>query len=106
MQGWDPYTQDLRGRYYGPTATDRRHILNVNYSYQIPAFQESRLVRQVLKDWQVSGITKFTTGAPVSPTCSSNTAGIANSDPSLTGVAVRCQLVGNPFAVSPKGTTH
>ena len=64
----------------------------------------------LLGDWQISGITKFQTGAPVTPVCSSNTAGIANSDPSLSGLppvttggtagilGTRCMLTGDPFA--------
>ena len=103
VQGWDPYTQDIRERYYGPTATDRRHLLSVNYWYVIPGPADvDSLLGRLLGDWQVSGITKFQTGAPAIPSCTSNNAGIANSDPSLTGLGtnaitgVRCDMVSDP----------
>ena len=46
MQGWDSVTEELYGeqglrdRYYGPPSVtqtqDRRHVMVINYSYQIP----------------------------------------------------------------------
>jgi hypothetical protein len=33
------------------------------------------------------------TGSNVNPTCNENLSGVANNDPSLTGVGVRCELV-------------
>ena len=104
VQGWDPYTQDIRERYYGPTATDRRHLFSVNYSYIIPGPADTNsLMGHLLGDWQISGITKFQTGAPATPGCTSNNAGIANSDPSLSGLGtnaitgVRCVMISDPY---------
>ena len=103
MQGYDPYTQDQRARYYGPTAVDRRHIMSLNYSYILPS-PSGHLLQQVFGDWQVSGITKFQTGAPATPGCTSTGAGIANIDPSLTGLGtnaitgVRCQMLSDPYS--------
>ena len=75
----------------------------MNYSYLIPGPAEpNSLLSHLLGDWQVSGITKFQTGAPAIPGCTSNNAGIANSDPSLTGLGtnaitgVRCDMVSDP----------
>jgi hypothetical protein len=45
----------------------------------------------------------------VTPGCTSNNAGIANSDPSLTGIGtnvitgVRCQMTGDPYAGFTRG---
>jgi hypothetical protein len=111
MQGYDQYTdaiggeEALRARYWGPTPVDRRHNLVVNYSYQIPSPWQNRALQIALGDWQVSGVTKFLSGIAVTPACTSNNAGIANTDPSLSGLGtgtmvthVRCMLVGDPYS--------
>jgi len=128
MQGYDEYTADpnvtmanvggsavvggpdaLHARYWGPTAVDRKHNLVVNYSYQIPsALKSVKGVNWVVRDWQISGVTKFISGTAVNPSCSSTVAGVANSDPTYTGVTARCQLTGQPifsgFTVDPDPT--
>jgi len=115
-QGYDPYTDQvggaeaIRARYWGPTADDRRHNLRVNYSYDIPSFTEMPVVKQLLKDWQVSGVTSLLSGQAVTPSCTSNNPGIQNSDPSLSGLGtgtnvtnVRCELTGEPLFVAYTG---
>jgi hypothetical protein len=108
VQGWDFVTEELYGaqgirdRYYGPPSAsqnqDRRHILVFHYSYAIPNPTPSvPVLRTVLGDWEASGVTQFTTGNALNPTCDTNIAGVANSDPSLSGVAVRCELTGEPI---------
>jgi hypothetical protein len=119
MNGYDVYTdmmggaEALRSRYWGPTPVDRRHNLVVNYSYEVPnPTPNVTVLKHVLSNWQVSGITKFLSGTAVTPSCSSNNAGIANTDPSLTGLgtaansltAVRCMLVGDPFSGFEEGS--
>ena len=106
--GYDPYTDQLGGeqaihdRYWGPTAEDRRHNFVVNYSYDIPTLSKVPVVKQILSDWQVSGVTRILSGAAVTPTCTSNNPGVANSNPSLTdGITSRCDVVGDPFAFTP-----
>lgn len=105
MSGYDQYTEQiggeaaLRARYWGPTAVDRKHNLVINYSYQVPnPTPDRKILNLVLGEWQVSGVTKFLSGAAVTPTCTSNNAGIANSDPTLTGQTARCMLVADPFS--------
>jgi hypothetical protein len=97
-QGLDPYTNQ-RNWYYGPLNQDRSHLLSWNFAYNVPTFgAQSKLVKAVFGGWTVSGIGIVTTGAPVTPTCSS-TAAFPFSDPSLTGIGnnsisgVRCQVV-------------
>jgi hypothetical protein len=105
FQGYDVYTDELggadavRARYWGPTEVDRRHNLVVNYSYDIPGFSYGpAIVRQLMRDWQVSGVVKLQSGAAVTPSCSSNNSGIANTLPSLTeGLTASCQLTGEPI---------
>jgi hypothetical protein len=110
LTGYDPYTEaglvpgtDLRNRYYGAVATDRRQVLAANYTYTLPVPKARGVLRYLINDWQLSGITKYQTGAPITPACSTNTAGITNTDPTLTGVAIRCELVDNPYATAGGG---
>jgi len=52
---------------YADARTDRRHIFNATYVYELPFFKEdpNAILRWTLGGWQVSGITTFSTGAPV-----------------------------------------
>ena len=112
--GYDPYTDEIGGksaikaRYWGPTNENRRHNLVVNYSYNIPTFFSMPIVKQLLMDWQVSGVTRLLSGAPITPVCQSNNAGIANTNPSLTdgfyssNDTRRCQIVGDPYTLTPE----
>jgi hypothetical protein len=108
IQGWDFATEELGGRqalrdrYYGPPSAsqnqDRRHILVINYSYQIPNPTPTlAILKHILANWEASGVTQFTSGEAVTPTCNTNQSGVANTDPSLTGVAIRCELTGEPL---------
>jgi hypothetical protein len=83
---------------YGPTGTDRRHVLAVNYSYSVPkAATGFKPLNAVINGWTLSGTTLFQTGAAVSPGCSS-TAAFPVNDPTLTGQAARCQEIADPRA--------
>jgi hypothetical protein len=110
--GYDPYTDQIggeaaiRSRYWGPTTEDRRHHLSVTYSYNIPTFLNAPVLKYIASDWQVSGVTTLLSGQAVTPVCSSNNPGIANSNPSLTdgfyanNQTRRCDLVGDPFTLT------
>jgi outer membrane receptor protein involved in Fe transport len=89
----------VKQRYWGPTSVDRRHNLTVNYSYLIPTLRANKVVRAILGNWQISGVTKFLTGTAVNPSCSDTTnKGVQYSTPSLTnGVGARCVLTGEPI---------
>ena len=88
--GYDPYTDQIggeaaiRARYWGPTTDDRRHNVSATWSYDIPTLTEMPVIKQLLMDWQVSGIFRMLSGQAITPSCSSNTAGINNSNPTLT----------------------
>ena len=109
---WDFMTEELfgeqglRDRYLGPrTASDqgleRRHVLVFHYSYQIPTLNLP-IVKYILAGWEASGVTTMVTGDPINPSCGtgSGISGIANNDPSLTGVGSRCELVPGQSAFS------
>lgn len=108
--GWDPYhtgspipaayggTITLPGArqyYYGPTASDRKHYAGANFAYQLPTIRAmGKAGDYLLGGWTLSGVTSFSTGAAVSPTCTSSAAFPAN-DPTWTGLTPRCQVTGD-----------
>jgi hypothetical protein len=96
----DPYNKT--SWYYGPLSQDRTQNLSVNYSYPAPQIAKLGFVgKQILGNWTVAGIAHFHTGAPVTPTCSSISPGVDNSDPSLSGITARCQVIANPKDFQP-----
>jgi hypothetical protein len=109
IRNWDFMTEELFGeaglreRYYGPQTTSdqgqqRRHVLVVNYSYQIPEIDKP-VLRWILGGWEASGVTQWLTGDPINPSCGAgDPSGVANNDPSLSGVTsapnnLRCEYV-------------
>ena len=108
---YDPYTFELggeaavRARYWGPTPNDRRHNVTATFSYDIPSFVQTPGVKQLLADWQVSGVGRLLSGQAITPTCTSNNSGINNTNPSLTeglwvsnqALTQRCELTGEPI---------
>ncbi len=117
LQGYDFATEELYGkeglrdRYYGPPSAsqnqDRRHILVINYSYAIPnPTPDVPILKFMLGGWEAAGVTQFSTGNAVDPICGTNLSGVANTDPSLTGLFTaasttasngRCELTGEPI---------
>lgn len=62
---------DIRSEYQ-LAAFDRRHILSVNYVYELPFFQKQiGFVEKVLGGWQFNGIATYNTGLPFTVTTSS-----------------------------------
>jgi len=75
---------DIRSEYQR-AALDRRHILVVNYIYELPFFRkQENFVGKALGGWQASGILTYNSGLPFSPSTS-------NYDPAGTGA-----LLANP----------
>src|SRR2546425_1721496 len=117
LQGWDWATEELYGKqgirdlYYGPPSASqdqhRRHILVVHYSYEIPnPFENVPALKVALGGWEAAGVMQFTTGQAVNPVCGTNVSGVANTDPSLSGLFIaastdvtngRCELTGEPI---------
>jgi hypothetical protein len=58
-----------RDREWGPAGFDRKMVLSVDYVYYLPRLARGALNRpggrQFLNGWQVSGITRFWTGTPL-----------------------------------------
>ncbi len=59
---------DFRMRNYGKAGFDRTHNFVLNYLYDIPKLSsvwKSSAVKWVFDDWQLSGLTTFTSGSPL-----------------------------------------
>jgi hypothetical protein len=90
----NPY--DIRSE-YGRAQLDRRHILTVNYSYEIRFFDknENFLLRNILGGWQTSGIVTYQTGIPFTATTTNyDPAGLGFLGPSSAGG--RPEQIGDP----------
>ncbi len=64
----NPYL-NYRMRNYGKASFDRTHNLIVNYIYDIPKLSKlaggNVIVKSIFDNWQLSGLTSFTSGAPL-----------------------------------------
>ncbi|MEJ7709966.1 MAG: hypothetical protein WKF84_08920 [Pyrinomonadaceae bacterium] len=60
---------DTRGRSYGVLDTDRTHIFNISYNYNLPDVARggfrNAVTSGVLNGWQISGITTYQSGTPI-----------------------------------------
>ena len=90
----DPFNLDLD---IGPSATNRTHVANVTFIYELPFWKESHYVMQrMAAGWQVSGFGAFATGLPMN-------VGIIGNLAAASGTATRPDLVGNPNVVGSQG---
>ncbi len=65
--GSDPFDRSLT---YGPEGQDRAQVFALSYIYQLPSpakkhFGGNRVAEGMLDDWRLSGITKYSSGAPL-----------------------------------------
>lgn len=93
----DTYNQQLN---WGKSSNDVRHVLIINWVWEMPFFNKgnNRLVKSALGGWQVSGVTQFQTGAPITVARSDDYLGIGstNSKPwNLNGTPDRPQVFAN-----------
>jgi hypothetical protein len=89
---------DFRMRNYGRAGTDRLHNLVVNFIYSMPRVSRvwnNAFARGVLDNWELSGLTTFTSGAPMglgySLVVAQDLTGASGA-----GVDSRVNLVANP----------
>ena len=92
----DIYNQSAE---YGLASIHRKHILNVNYIYEIPFLRNSRnsFVRAALAGWEFSGVTTYQSGAPFSVTVPSDIAAIGVG-------SSRATVIGDPNLPSDQRT--
>ncbi len=91
----NPY--DIKSE-YGRAALDRRHILTINYIYELPFYKNQKgFVGKLLGGWQTSGIISYWTGIPFTAILTGGVydpAGIGFLGPSASGA--RPNQIGNP----------
>lgn len=88
---WAGRSQDEHNlnRWRGNSDIDRRHMLVLNYVYDLPFLKNGRgVAKQVLGGWQVSGITTFLSGTPLDIGC-----GLAGLNTGIGG-GMRCNSLG------------
>ena len=65
------------------SVNDRPHVLSINYIYQLPFLRNSRtLAGNALGNWQVSGVSFFRSGSPLSVVDATDTAGVGTGSAS------------------------
>jgi hypothetical protein len=88
------------GSEYQRATLDRRHVLSINYIYELPFFRTQQgIVGKSLGGWQVSGIATYNTGLPFTATTSNLDyagLGLINANP-----AARPNLLCNPNQNAP-----
>jgi len=96
---------DARKANYGRLALDRPQSLTFNYIYDIPSLarqslrMNNRVAKSVFDGWQLSGLTSFSSGAPVNVSYSITGTGPAILNKQITGsedVAPRVVFTCNP----------
>ncbi len=74
----------------GNSDFDVRHVFTVSYIYSLPFYQSAQgVAKHVMGGWQVSGVTRFTTGYPF-------TVGVGGDPAQIGGGSFRANLVGDP----------
>jgi hypothetical protein len=82
---------------YAIARTDRTHVFTANYVYELPFFKgASGFLKHALGGWQVSGITQFWSGPPISRVVNGTTNGSRRG--------IRVNQVGDPLAGLPPDT--
>jgi hypothetical protein len=67
--------------YWGYSGFDTRHIVVLNYIYQLPVFRDqNRLTGKLLGGWQVTGVMQFQTGTPITVGSTDDFPGIGSGD--------------------------
>ncbi len=86
---------------YGRATLDRRHVLTINYVYELPFHQKQEgFAGKALGGWQVSGIVEYRTGLPFTPATSSFDAAGLGLVPALVAGA-RPNVLCDPNANAP-----
>lgn len=84
---------------YGPSQLDRRHILSINYVYQLPFFRSQKgFLGHTLGGWELSGITSAASGSPLTVTTT-------GTDPGALGFLGTSPSSGRPDQVANPNQT-
>jgi carboxypeptidase family protein len=58
---------DIRDAAYGVLGYDRRHVLNVGYSWLLPDVEGNPVLNALAGGWQLTGVSTWISGAPLQP---------------------------------------
>jgi len=58
---------DIRDSAYGVLGYDRRHVLNIGYSWLLPDVEKHALLNALAGGWQITGVSTWISGAPLQP---------------------------------------
>lgn len=102
---------NYRSRNYGPAGFDRRQVLTINYTYNLPGLSKhwnNGFTRVALDGWELSGVSNFQTGAPLGLPYSlaysaDLTGGTTAAGSTTNGYESRVVLVADPHAHAPAG---
>lgn len=84
-----------RMREYGPASWDRTHVATIDYVYTLPKLMDrGAFVKYALGGWEVSGITTFATGFPLTVT--------SNGNPGTLGGGMRADYIGGQLTPNEK----
>jgi hypothetical protein len=96
---------DFNMRNYGLAGFDRRQVLMMNYTYNLPDLSKhwnNKFSRVAFDGWEMSGVNQFNTGSPAgigySLSYSADLTGASGN-----GVDSRMVMVGNPNGSAPAG---
>jgi len=94
---WGSVSQyvDRRVWNYGPSDFDKRHVVNVNWVWDMPkatSLVNNQIVKAVFNDWQFSGVATFATGTPMTPSYTT----VDSTDLTGGGDGIRMVMNGNP----------
>ena len=70
--GDNPEDYQNKSYNWGPSDYDRRHVLVGTWTWMLPFFKEEKGIGRVLGGWEVSGIGRYQTGAPLTITANTS----------------------------------
>ena len=83
--------------FWSVSDNDRTHLFNVHYLYELPFWRkQDTLLKKLLGGWQVSGVTYFQSGLPLTISRSDDIAGVGDT------TAQPWNLVGDPSIDNPQ----
>lgn len=100
---------DFRMRNYGKAGFDRTHNFSLNYQCSLPKFSRywnNVLSRKVADGWQVTGITRFISGAPMGFSYSFIQSFDVTGTSGVSGVDSRVVLIGDPNLPKSRRTIY
>ncbi|HXJ38540.1 MAG TPA: hypothetical protein VNH18_04630, partial [Bryobacteraceae bacterium] len=90
-----PVYRSLKSWGYGFNAADQTHNVAINYSWELPKasrLKDNRVVRVAFDGWQLSGVSQFVSGSPLSVGFTT----VQGTDLTGGGDGQRIRVVGNP----------